>query len=236
MQEEQVRAQYDRWLGGWTPVALYVRWYLRYGGAHYATDLFSALGTARFARVLDVGCATGPYLVWAWRNGHGRALLAGVDINPHLLDEARRRLEPARNEGATVALREASATALPFPDESFDAVICSGVVKYLDDAGLDALLSEVARVLAPEGRFAVAEFGRLVAEQARFLRPQRLGIPVDHLRTERDLRVALERIGYTEVSGIQLERLRRLPLTYEGAVGTAPQRNSGEPPAGSESG
>jgi len=30
--EERVHTQYETWLAGHTPVALYVRWYLRHGG------------------------------------------------------------------------------------------------------------------------------------------------------------------------------------------------------------
>ena len=218
--ETVVRAQYERWLRGRTPVALYVRWYLRHGGARYARDLFDALSPSRFERVLDVGCATGFYLQWAFDHGYGSKVLAGVDLCPGMLEEASARLKPARRAGVEVLLVEGSATALPFPDASFDTLVCSGMVKYLDDAMLDRFLQEATRVLETGGRIALAEFGRIVSRQAALMPPERIGIPTDHLRTDRELSEALSVHGFTGVRELSLSRLRRLPFTYEGAVGT----------------
>lgn len=217
--ESAVREQYERWLTGWSPVSLYVRWYLRHGGAPYARPLFAAMGSDAFPRVLDVGCATGFYLLWAFEHELGAERLAGVDLSPTLLSEAATRLERAVRDGANVELRESSATALPFADRSFDAVLCNGVVKYLDDNMLNAFLSEAHRVLAPGGCIAVADFGRPVSVQAALFPPRRFGIPTDHLRTAGKLSSALVSQGFVDVRDVPLKRLRRIPLTYEGAVG-----------------
>ena len=218
--EERVRAQYEAWLAGHTPVALYVRWYLRHGGARYAGPLFAAMGDERYPRVLDVGCATGLYLRWAFDRGHGSHLLAGVDLSPVMLSEAESRLRSARAAGGEVQLREASATALPFPDDSFDAVICNGVVKYLDDEMLSAFLLEAARVLRSGGRVAVADFDQPVALQSAIMPPERLGIPVDHLRSAAILCQALIAHGFEDVAPVTLKRVRQVPLTYAGVVAT----------------
>ncbi|MDZ4170089.1 MAG: class I SAM-dependent methyltransferase [Coriobacteriia bacterium] len=214
-----MREQYERWLRGWTPVSLYVRWYLRHGGARYAPPLFAAMRRVELPRVLDVGCATGFYLLWAFEHGLGAEILAGIDVSPQLLSEAARRLEDATRAGANVELLEASATALPFADGSFDAVLCNGVVKYLDDAALSEFLREARRVLAPGGCIAVADFGRPIAIQTTLFPPKRFGIPTDHLRTADELRSALTGHGFVGVRDVPLKRLRRIPLTYEGAVG-----------------
>jgi SAM-dependent methyltransferase len=218
--EAGVRAQYERWLRGRSPVALYVRWYLRHGGARYARDLFDALSPSRFERVLDVGCATGFYLKWAFDHGYGSKVLAGVDLSSVMLEEASARLTSALRAGVDVLLVEGSATTLPFSDSSFDTLVCSGVVKYLDDAMLDRFLQEALRVLEPGGRIALAEFGRLVPLQAAITPPERFGVPTDHLRTDRELCEVLSANGFTGVGALSLSRLRRLPFTYEGAVGT----------------
>ncbi len=220
--ESRVRAQYEEWLSRWTPVSLYVRWYLRHGGPRFAAPLFEAMGAGPFPRLLDVGCAAGVYLRWAFEQGHGSVELAGIDITPALLAEAADRLEPARAAGACVVLHEASAVSLPFTEASFDALICNGVVKYLDETMLDAFLAEALRVLAPGGRIALADFGRAVPVQSSLVSPARLGIPVEHLRTETELCESLRRRGFSAVSGVTLTRLRRIPLTYEGAVATRP--------------
>jgi len=49
--------------------------------------------------------------------------------------------------------RAASLTALPFPDDAFDMVICSHVLEHIADDG--AAMAELHRVLAPGARAAV---------------------------------------------------------------------------------
>lgn len=218
--EERIRAQYETWLAGYTPVALYVRWYLRHGGARYAQQLFAAMGDERASRVLDVGCATGFYLKWAFEQGYGCRVLAGVDLSPVMLSEAAARLRPAREAGVDVRLHEASAAALPFADDSFDALICNGVVKYLDDEMLSSFLAETARVLRSGGRVAVADFGRSMALQSIIMPPGRLGIPMDHLRQADRLCELLLDHGFEDVAPVSLKRTRRIAMTYEGAVAT----------------
>lgn len=218
--EEQVRAQYEAWLVGYSPVSLYVRWYLRHGGARYALPLFAAMGDERFPRVLDVGCATGQYLKWAFDHGHGSRLLAGVDLSPVMLAEAAARLHSARDAGVGVQLHEAPATALPFPADSFDALICNGVVKYLDDEMFSSFLHEAARVLRKGGTVAVADFDQLVAPQSVIMPPARLGIPIDHLRSPHTLCQMLVDHGFQGARPVSLKRVHQIPLTYAGAVAT----------------
>ena len=48
--------------------------------------------------------------------------LTGLDFSPHRLGLAQMR---TRQLGWTAHLREADAQALPFPDDSFDTVVCT---------------------------------------------------------------------------------------------------------------
>jgi SAM-dependent methyltransferase len=68
--------------------------------------------------------------------------VAGVDGSAKMLEHAR-----ALNPGAEV--RQADVEALPFPDASFDFVLCVEVLRYLPGPG--ACLREMARVLRPGG-------------------------------------------------------------------------------------
>ena len=61
--------------------------------------------------------------------------------------------------GVRVQLDEGLATALPYPDASFDRVISSLVVHHLADADKRRALAEIRRVLAPGGIFLLADFG-----------------------------------------------------------------------------
>jgi SAM-dependent methyltransferase len=94
------------------------------------------------AAVLDVGTGEGQLARRAVAGGAGRVV--GVDPTVAQLDAAR-----ARAGGPAYA--RAVATALPFPDASFDAAVACLVFEHIEDA--DAALAEVSRVLADGGRF-----------------------------------------------------------------------------------
>ena len=64
---------------------------------------------------------------------------------------------------------------LPFPDDRFDAALCTWVLCAIPDAGV--ALAEVARVLRPGGVLHLVEHGR--APDPEVLRLQRLGNPVN---------------------------------------------------------
>jgi SAM-dependent methyltransferase len=90
-------------------------------------------------RILDAGCGTGRLLADLHALGHD---VAGVDSLSGAVDRSRRACP-----GADV--REGSATALPFPDASFDGVVALDLLEHVDDDRLAA--SELARVLAAGG-------------------------------------------------------------------------------------
>ena len=95
-------------------------------------------------RVLDVGCGTGRFAAALSE----RAKVWGVDESPQMLEVAR-----ARAPG--VRFKEASAYALPFKDGWFERATMWLVVHLLDRPRAYA---EIRRVLAPDGRIAVATF------------------------------------------------------------------------------
>lgn len=81
--------------------------------------------------------------------------VVGVDQSPEMLAEGRARV--ARAElGSRVQLQEARAELLPFPDEHFDAVTFTYLLRYVDDP--PATLAELARVVRSGGRVAMLEF------------------------------------------------------------------------------
>jgi SAM-dependent methyltransferase len=70
------------------------------------------------------------------------------------LDGGAARALRARLADPRLAVLEGDATAMPFPDGSFDAVVCLTMLHHLPDAAAqDRLLAEAARVLRPGGRF-----------------------------------------------------------------------------------
>jgi len=99
-------------------------------------------------RVLDVG--TGEGQVARLAAGLG-AFVVGVDPTQAQITEA-----VARNGAVPAGITaphyaRAGATALPFPDAAFDAVVVCLVFEHIADH--EPAIAEIARVLAPGGRF-----------------------------------------------------------------------------------
>ncbi|MBI2589457.1 methyltransferase domain-containing protein [Candidatus Berkelbacteria bacterium] len=98
--------------------------------------------------VLDAGCAKGKFVARLEAEG---AKAIGIDLSPALLAAARAR-------GLRARFLEGSVTALPFEDESFDAVICIEVLEHVPE--LERALKELGRVLRPGGSLVVIDKNR----------------------------------------------------------------------------
>jgi ubiquinone/menaquinone biosynthesis C-methylase UbiE len=100
------------------------------------------------ARVLEVACGPGYLAIEIARRGVFR--VSGLDISETFVRIAR---ENARADGVAVDFQRGQAAALPYPDESFDVVVCRAALKNFTDP-LGAL-DEMHRVLVPGGRASV---------------------------------------------------------------------------------
>jgi SAM-dependent methyltransferase len=95
-------------------------------------------------RVLDLGTGTGRAARVAARR-FPEATVVGVDLSERMIEEARRLL-PAELAGR-VRLEVADASALPFPDASFDLVVLLNMIPFF---------AELGRVTAPGGTLVLA--------------------------------------------------------------------------------
>jgi len=103
--------------------------------------------------VLDIGCGGGvdTFIAAMMVGSTGRAV--GIDRVPEMLKRAEKNLHEM--PVANVTFQEASAEALPFPDESFDVIISNGAFNLIPDKG--KALREAFRVLRPKGRLMIAD-------------------------------------------------------------------------------
>jgi SAM-dependent methyltransferase len=101
-------------------------------------------------RVLDVACGNGNAALAAARRF---CQVVGVDYVPALLDRARER---AHAEGLEVSFQEADAEDLPFPDDSFDAVLSTCGAMFAPDQERTA--AELLRVCRPGGRIGMVNW------------------------------------------------------------------------------
>lgn len=104
-------------------------------------------------RLLDAGCGTGNYSA-ALAPHVGR--LNGIDFNPDMLAQAAAKLQDVIAQDRA-KLEQGSLMALPFEDETFDAVMINQVLHHLEDGndparnGHRAAVNECSRVLKPGG-------------------------------------------------------------------------------------
>ena len=102
--------------------------------------------------ILDLGAGTG-HGSRALKRRHPKAAVVAVDIAAGMLDQARqqsrwlRRFERVR----------ADAYTLPFTDGAFDLVFSNLMIQWCDE--LDAVFTEIARVLKPGGLLLFSTFG-----------------------------------------------------------------------------
>jgi 2-polyprenyl-6-hydroxyphenyl methylase/3-demethylubiquinone-9 3-methyltransferase len=123
-----------------------------------------ALGRpAGVLRVADIGCGAGTQCrLWA-EAGHR---VFGADISEALIALARER---ARLTGLPIDFAVASATALPWADQSMDLCIAPELLEHVAD--WTAVLGEMMRVLKPGGAMFLSTSNRLCPRQEEFTLP-----------------------------------------------------------------
>ncbi len=129
--------------------------YERYIGVFMAPFVDAVIQRAKLTRggaVLDVACGTGFVARAASSLVGSTGRVAGLDINPGMLEVAR---AASASANPSIEWHQASAEEIPFEDATFDAVLCSQGIMFLPD--LRNGVKELCRVAAPGGRV-VASF------------------------------------------------------------------------------
>jgi SAM-dependent methyltransferase len=125
---------------------------LRVDNENHIAGCVGALDVAG-KRVLEIGPGQGAEAERLIRQG---ALWSGVDLTAASIARVRGRLE---QRGLPYQeIRQGSAVALPFPDDSFDIVFSHGVLHHIPD--IKDAQAEIARVLKPGGQLIMMVYAR----------------------------------------------------------------------------
>lgn len=109
------------------------------------------LALNRSDRVLDVGCGAGR---WAQVVAPGVSEYLGIDFSENLLEVARGKVPEARFQCLSVDKLDLDALMVAPP---FSLIICSGILAYINDRDIAALLSVVADAASPRSRIYIRE-------------------------------------------------------------------------------
>jgi len=104
--------------------------------------------------VLDVCTGTAGVALEIADHHDGR--IVGLDVSHFMLEAGLRAVEKKNLDGR-VQLVQGRAEHLPFPDQTFDTVVFTYLLRYVQDP--DATIRELSRVLKPGGELLSLEFG-----------------------------------------------------------------------------
>jgi len=154
-------------------------------------------GFAKIRRILSLedgmsllDCGTGPgKYAYAIANTHPGVVVFGLDLCENFLRIARRKAET--KEVDNLLFLGGDAESLPFSDETFDRILCAGVLLLLQDRG--SAVSEMYRVLKKGGLLLVVE-------------PRKLFLPWRELYYALVLPVAMKLVSLKEPSIAKAKR------------------------------
>jgi ubiquinone/menaquinone biosynthesis C-methylase UbiE len=150
--KEEAKAAYDRMS----------RWYDALAGSSERRfiDLgLQKLGASEGEAALEIGFGTGYALVALAKAVGESGKVCGIDISNGMVDIARTRLREAGVSGIA-SLRQGDGAALPFTDESFDAVFMCFTLELFDTPEIPVVLGECRRVLRAGGRTCVVAMSK----------------------------------------------------------------------------
>ncbi|OLB96889.1 MAG: hypothetical protein AUH30_11475 [Candidatus Rokubacteria bacterium 13_1_40CM_68_15] len=189
----------------------------------FADDIVAGLPGKTGLRVFETACGTGIVTERLVQRLRGAGTVIATDLNEAMVEHARARLAKAG-----VEWRQADATSLPFPDESFDAVVCQFGVMFFPDKLRGA--REALRVLRPGGVFLfntwdVMEHNPIVRitheTVATFFPDDPPGfyrVPFS-FHDSATIREVLERAGFEKIEGRRVETTGTSPSAHDAATG-----------------
>ncbi len=154
-------------------------------------EIANDLHLSRAMHVLDVGSGIGgPARHFAQSHG---ARVTGIDLTSEFVSVANALTRRCKLSDLAT-FQQASALALPFADNTFDAATLIHVGMNIEDKA--KLFSEVHRVLAPHGKFAVYDIMRTAGGELPYPMPWAATPATSFVGTPDDYRRMLAKAGF----------------------------------------
>jgi len=215
--KQQEITHYDNLAKQWQAIAGGNKWAtdahgLKHGD--YSSYAFLDKLLTKFSRdkkILDYGCGTGLHSLTPLK--YGAREVSGIDLSEESLKIARAR---AKNEKLTEQAQfiKMDCEQLNFPDNNFDLILDGGAFSSLD---LDKALSELARVLKPNGQLiGIETLGHNpltnLKRKLNFARGARTKWAAEHIFKIDDFKRAQKYFGQVKVKYFHLLVLLAMPL------------------------
>jgi len=120
------------------------------------TLMLRSVGLQAGCHVLDAGCGSGSYLPLLAEMVGKTGRITALDLMPENIATVEQRLK-TWNLSCPVSVERGSLSALPYPDQHFDALWSSNVTQYFSDAELPEVLAGFRRVVRPGGLVALKD-------------------------------------------------------------------------------
>jgi SAM-dependent methyltransferase len=207
-----IPGNYDRYLG---PLLFH----------DFADDLAGRLRLKPGMRVLETACGTGIVTQRLLERMRGHGTLVATDLNDAMIAHGRGHVSA---EPGLVEWQTADATKLPFPDGSFDAVVCQFGLMFFPDKA--AGIGEAFRVLKPGGRYLFNVWDTLARNPVTRITHETVAtfFPADppmfytvpySLHDPEPTRALLERAGFGQIAWTHLEKTGTSPSAADATVG-----------------
>ena len=142
--DQQVSSHFDAMAGGYAN-AYKDGSFFSYFFNRRLEIIFDSLDKYDHATILDVGCGPGMMAEYSIAKGFE---FFGIDISEKMIDECINNFGHASSTHFSVGKLQ----KLEFSDSSFDVVLCMGALEYVGRNEIEDALSEMIRVLKPDGQ------------------------------------------------------------------------------------
>jgi ubiquinone/menaquinone biosynthesis C-methylase UbiE len=155
------------------------------------SDLFEIIASMPAGSgFLDLGCGLGGQSLMAAKAG---LKVSAIDISPESVAETKALLIREGYNDFYASVMDAE--YLDFPDNSFDLIVCSGVLHHMD---VKSVFPQMARVLRPGGRVIALEalgYNPVIRAYRRLTPKLRTAWEPDHIITFKEINIAKSYFG-----------------------------------------
>jgi ubiquinone/menaquinone biosynthesis C-methylase UbiE len=145
--------------------------------------------------VLEIGCGTGTLTLAAKKQAGPSGKVCGIDIIPGMIEASQRKAAAA---GEEITFQAGSIDQIPFPDNSFDEVLCSFMIFHMSAETRSKGIVEIQRVLKPRGKLLVLDLALPPQPLQRAIAKMAFKGMLEHEMQE--LLPVLEQTGFADIT------------------------------------